>query len=290
MAKNLANLLTDIVKRAKLNTDDRKTIKAALENSALSSIEVSDEDYDSVFENLHNLETAENVLKPKITNAVKAETLNGIDSVILEIFGDGLDDSEVEILKSEKTTPSKIRKGYELQKKRLETKLGKAKKDGDDGLVEKLQSEIEKLNNARKTDIDLFKKEKDELISNHKKQIFESRLKTLLSSREDIADDFKQSRHFAENFRTDLNDFFAKKKIEINHDNDTLLNSETQTPFMTPQHEKVDLPWAITSVVKEYGYEKKSKVPETVEIDLSKDPKGSPDFLKKSLQKINRED
>ncbi|MBK9936621.1 MAG: hypothetical protein IPP05_21540 [Cytophagaceae bacterium] len=48
MAKTLANLLTDIVKRAKLNTDDRKTIKAALENTALSSIEIDESDYDSI--------------------------------------------------------------------------------------------------------------------------------------------------------------------------------------------------------------------------------------------------
>ncbi|MBK9936622.1 MAG: hypothetical protein IPP05_21545 [Cytophagaceae bacterium] len=109
-----------------------------------------------------------------------------------------------------------------------------------------------------------------------------------MTSRTDIADDFKQMRHFAENFKSDLNDF-CKEKYRVDHETDTLLNSETQTPFKKT-HDEVNLDWAIGSVVKEYGYEKKSKVPETVEIDLSKDPKGSPDFLKKSLQKINRED
>ena len=290
MAKNLANLLTDIVKRAKLNTDDRKTIKAALENSALSSIEVSDEDYDSVFENLHNLETAENVLKPKITNAVKAETLNGFDAQIIEIFGEGLDDSELDPIKNEKITATKLRKAFEAQKKKLETKLGKAQGSGDADLEKALRKEIKELKDSMKSAQESFETKLKETEANHKKTLFESKLKSLLTSRTDIADDFKQMRHFAENFKSDLNEFLAKNNIEVDHETEKLLNKETKTPFTTKTHDEVNLDWAIGSVIKDFGYEKKSKVPETVEIDLSKDPKGSPDFLKKSLQKINRED
>lgn len=275
MAKNLANLLTDIVKRAKLNTDDRKTIKAALENSALSSIEVSDEDYDSVFENLHNLETAENVLKPKITNAVKAETLNGFDAQIIEIFGEGLDDSELDPIKNEKITATKLRKAFETQKKKLETKLGKAQGSGDADLEKALRKEIKELKDSMKTaDESYIQKMKDQE-ANHKKTLFETKLQTLLTLRTDIADDFKTSRHFAENFKADLNEFLAKNNIEVDHETEKLLNKETKTPFTTKTHDEVNLEWAIGSVIKEYKYEKKSNVPDPVEIDIdfSKDPK-----------------
>lgn len=285
MAKNLANLLTDIVKRAKLNTDDRKTIKAALENSALSSIEVSDEDYDSVFENLHNLETAENVLKPKITNAVKAETLNGFDAQIIEIFGEGLDDSELDPIKNEKITATKLRKAFEAQKKKLETKLGKAQGSGDADLEKALRKEIKELKDSMKTaDESYIQKMKDQE-ANHKKTLFETKLQTLLTLRTDIADDFKTSRHFAENFKADLNEFLAKNNIEVDHETEKLLNKETKTPFTTKTHDEVNLDWAIGSVIKEYKYEKKSNVPDPVEVvidDIKNPRKAVFDRIKKA--------
>lgn len=290
MAKTLANLLTDIVKRAKLNTDDRKTIKAALENTALSSIEIDESDYDSMLESLHNIDTARNILEPQITQKVKTETLNGFDAQILEILGEGLDDSELQELKNEAKTPSKLRKAFETQKKKLETKLGKAQGNGDADLEKALRKEIKELKDSMKAAQESFETKLKETEANHKKTLFESKLKSLLTSRTDIADDFKQMRHFAENFKSDLNEFLAKNNIEVDHETEKLLNKETKTPFTTKTHDEVNLDWAIGSVIKDFGYEKKSKVPETVEIDLSKDPKGSPDFLKKSLQKINRED
>lgn len=290
MAKTLANLLTDIVKRAKLNTDDRKTIKAALENTALSSIEIDESDYDSMLESLHNIDTARNILEPQITQKVKTETLNGFDAQILEILGEGLDDSELQELKNEAKTPSKLRKAFETQKKKLETKLGKAQGNGDADLEKALRKEIKELKDSMKTADESHIQKMKDLEANHKKTLFETKLQTLLTSRTDIADDFKQMRHFAENFKSDLNEFLAKNNIEVDHETEKLLNKETKTPFTTKTHDEVNLDWAIGSVIKDFGYEKKSKVPETVEIDLSKDPKGSPDFLKKSLQKINRED
>lgn len=285
MAKNLANLLTDIVKRAKLNTDDRKTIKAALENSALSSIEVSDEDYDSVFENLHNLETAENVLKPKITNAVKAETLNGFDAQIIEIFGEGLDDSELDPIKNEKITATKLRKAFEAQKKKLETKLGKAQGSGDADLEKALRKEIKELKDSMKSAQESFDQKLKDTEANHKKTLFESKLNSLLTSRTDIADDFKQMRHFAENFKSDLNEFLAKNNIEVDHETEKLLNKETKTPFTTKTHDEVNLDWAIGSVIKEYKYEKKSNVPDTVEVvidDIKNTRKAVFDRMKKA--------
>ena len=274
MAKTLANLLSDIVKRAKLNTDDRKTIKTALENSALSSIEVSDEDYDSMLENLHNLETAENILKPKISSSVKAETLNGFDAQIHEILGEGLDDSELDPIKSEKVTASKLRKAFETQKKKLEAKLGKAQNSGDADLEKALRKEIKELKDSMRTAQESFDKQVKDLEANHKKTLFESKLKSLLTSRTDIADDFKQMRHFAENFKSDLNEFLAKNNIEVDHETEKLLNKETKTPYTTKTHDEVNLDWAITSVIKDFGYEKKSNVPDKVEIDIdySKNP------------------
>lgn len=272
MAKNLANLLTDIVKRAKLNTDERKTIKAALENTALSSIEVSDEDYDSMLENLHNLETAENILKPKISSSVKTETLNGFDAQILEILGEGLDDSELQELKNEVKTPTKLRKAFEAQKKKLEAKLGKAEKSGDADLEKALRKEIKELKDSAKLAQESFETKLKETEANHKKTMFEGKLKALLTSRTDIADDFKTSRHFAENFKADLNEFLAKNNIVVDHETEKLLNKETGTPYTTKTHDEVNLDWAIGSVVKEFKYEKKSDVPGPVEIKIDQNP------------------
>ena len=290
MAKNLANLLTDIVKRAKLNTDERKTIKAALENTALSSIEIEESDYDSMLESLHNLDTARNILSPEISQRVKTETLNGVDSVILSILGEGLDEEQLNELRNEPKTPSKIRKGFDAQIKRLEAKLGKAQGEGDADLVKSLKKELADKTQAMKMADESFNQKIKDLEANHKKTMFEGKLKALLTSRTDIADDFKTSRHFAENFKADLNEFLAKNNIVVDHETEKLLNKETGTPFTTKTHDEVGLDWAISSVVKEFGYEMKSKVPEKIEIDLTKNPKDSPDFLTKSLQKINADD
>ncbi len=273
MAKNLANLLTDIVKRAKLNTDDRKTIKAALENTALSSIEIDESDYDSMLESLHNIDTAKNILEPQIAQRVKTETLNGFDAQILEILGEGLDDSELQELKNEAKTPSKLRKAFEAQKKKLETKLGKAQGSGDVDLEKALRKEIKELKDSMKTAQESFDAKLKETEAKHKKTLFETKLKTLLTSRTDIADDFKQSRHFAENFKADLNEFLAKNNIVVDHETEKLLNKETGTPYTTKTHDEVNLDWAIGSVVKEFKYEKKSNVPEPVEVVIDQNPK-----------------
>ena len=272
MAKNLANLLTDIVKRAKLDLGDRKTLKAAFENTALSTLEIEESEYDSVLESLHNLDTARNILEPQITQRVKTETLNGFDAQILEILGEGLDDSELQELKNEAKTPTKLRKAFEAQKKKLETKLGKAQNAGDADLEKALRKEIKELKDSAKTAQESFDNKVKDLEANHKKTMFEGKLKTLLTSRADIADDFKQSRHFAENFKADLNEFLAKNNIVVDHETEKLLNKETKTPYTTKTHDEVSLDWAIGSVIKEFKYEKKSNVPEPVEIKIDQNP------------------
>lgn len=281
MAKTLANLLGDIVKRAKISPEDKKTIKTALENTEVSTIEIDQEDYDSIMENLHNIDTAENILKPKI----KAETLNGVDAQILEILGEGLDDIDLDTIKTEKITASKLRKGLEAQRKKIESKLGKS---GGDGETEKaLRKEIKEVNEALKLVKEKAEQEKAEIITNHKKSLFDSRLNSLLTTRTDIADDFKTSRHFAENFKADLNEFFAKNKIEVDYETSKLLNKDTKTPFMTKSNDEVELTWAIDNVVKEYKYEKKSNTPEKVEIEIDRKTIGTPDYLLSAIKNIN---
>lgn len=273
--KNLANLLTDIVKRAKLNPDDRKTIKAALENTALSSIEIDESDYDSMLESLHNIDTAKNILEPEFKireGKARTEALNGVDSVILSILGEGLDEGQLDELRNEPKTPSKIRKGFDAQIKRLEAKLGKAQGEGDVDTIKALKKELEQKNQAMKAADESFNQRIKDLEANHKKTMFEGKLKTLLTSRADIADDFKQSRHFAENFKADLNEFLAKNNIVVDHETEKLLNKETGTPFTTKTHDEVNLDWAIGSVVKEFKYEKKSNAPEPVEIKIDQNP------------------
>lgn len=273
MAKNLANLLTDIVKRAKLNTDDRKTIKAALENTALSSIEIDESDYDSMLESLHNIDTAKNILEPQITQRVKTETLNGVDSVILSILGEGLDEDQLNELRNEPKTPSKIRKGFDAQIKRLETKLGQAKGEGDASLVTALRKEIKELKDSMKAADEAHIQKMKDLEANHKEKMFNVDLFSEIKLRDDIAEEKKTSKHFAENFKKDLFDFLAKNNIEIDYETKKLLNKETKTPFTTKTHDDVDLSWAIASVIKSDGYEKKSNVPEPVEVVIDQNPK-----------------
>jgi len=120
MAKTLANLFSEIVKRSKISLEDKKTIKAASENSALAAIEIDDEEFTSILSNLHNLETAESVLKPSIEKSIKATVLNGFDSQIETILGEGLGDEDLNAIKGEKVTASKLRKAFELQKTALQ--------------------------------------------------------------------------------------------------------------------------------------------------------------------------
>jgi hypothetical protein len=273
MAKNLANLLTDIVKRAKLNTDDRKTIKAALENSALSSIEIDESDYDSMLESLHNIDTAKNILEPQITQRVKTETLNGFDAQILEILGEGLDDSELQELKNEAKTPSKLRKAFEAQRKKIIAQFKKDVKDGDPNAAEALRNEISKLNDLAKKQKEEYEAQLAKQALESKRELFNERIGNKLISRQDIADNFKTSKYFAENVMKELDLFLEKNSIEIDYKTNALLNKETKTPYHNKQHEPVDIDWAIGSVIKGSEWEKKSNVPEPVEVVIDQNPK-----------------
>lgn len=272
MAKNLANLITAIAKRGKLNTDDMKTLKAALENTALSSIEIDDSEHDSVLESIHNLDTARNILEPQITQRVKTETLNGFDAQILEILGEGLDDSELQDLRNEVKTPTKLRKAFEAQRKKIIAQFKKDVKDGDPNAVEALRNEILKLNDAAKIQKQEFDAQLSKQALDSKKELFNERIGNKLISRQDIADNFKSSKYFAENVMKELDLFLEKNSIEVDYKTNALLNKGTETPYRNKQHEPVDIDWAIGSVIKGSEWEKKSNVPETVEIKIDQNP------------------
>jgi len=255
MAKNLANLMTAILKRANVDVEQRKTIKAVLDNADIAGIEIDEDDYTEVLSNLHNLETAEAELKPKIAKTVKAEYLNGVDAMILEILGEGMEDSELDLIKGEKQTAPKLRKSVEILKSKLKT----ATKNGDVDLEKTLRAEITKLTKEFKDAQTKFEEEKQGIIANHKKQLFEKDLTSRLKSRTDIAEEFKTQRHFAENFKADLNSFLNEGGIEIDFETNEVLNKDSKTPYLTKTKDKTDFDWVIASVIDKYDYKKKSE-------------------------------
>jgi hypothetical protein len=287
MAKTVANLFSEIVKRSKISLEDKKTIKAASENSALAAIEIDDEEFTSILSNLHNLETAESVLKPSIEKSIKATVLNGFDSQIETILGEGLGDDDLTAIKGEKVTASKLRKAFELQKTALQNKLQTAKGSGDSNREAILEKEIEKLNNEFKTAKETFEAEKNGLIANHKKDLFNVKLKQRILTKENIADDFKNTRHFAENFGADLNEFMQKNKIYVNPENEELLNSETKTKFFDSQNIERNFDWVLDSVVKEFNYEKKSIVPQRGVVEVKPDTLGTLEGALSLVKQVN---
>jgi len=248
---------------------------------------VGDEEFTSILSNLHNLETAESVLKPSIEKSIKATVLNGFDSQIETILGEGLGDDDLTAIKGEKVTASKLRKAFELQKTALQKKLQTAKGSGDSNREAILEKEIEKLNNEFKTAKETFEAEKNGLIANHKKDLFNVKLKQRILTKENIADDFKNARHFAENFGADLNEFMQKNKIYVNPENEELLNSETKTKFFDSQNIERNFDWVLDSVVKEFNYEKKSIVPQRGVIEVKGDTLGTLEGAVNQVKQLN---
>lgn len=284
--KTLANLMTGILERAKLKVEDRKSIKAILDKTDVASIEIEDEDYDEIMGNLHSIDTATTLLKPKF----RAEVLDGVDSSILEILGDGLADSDLDTIKSEKQTASKLRKAFEAQKKALETKMKAAKKEGDSGEEEKLRKEIDRITGEFKTAKETLEKEIEVLKANHQSELFDLSLMQKITSREDIAADFKTQRHFAQNFKADLNEFMQKNNIAVSFvdGKPKLLNSETKTDFLKKDLIPGDMDWVVSSVIKEYQYEKKSETPPKGDLTIEKFQVGSPEYIRQQTIAANQ--
>lgn len=284
--KTLANLMTGILERAKLKVEDRKSIKAILDKTDVASIEIEDEDYDEIMGNLHSIDTATTLLKPKF----RAEVLDGVDSSILEILGDGLADSDLDTIKSEKQTASKLRKAFEAQKKALETKMKAAKKEGDSGEEEKLRKEIDRITGEFKTAKETLEKEIEVLKANHQSELFDLSLMQKITSREDIAADFKTQRHFAQNFKADLNEFMQKNNIAVSFvdGKSKLLNSETKTDFLKKDLTPGDMDWVVSSVIKEYQYEKKSETPPKGDLTIEKFQVGSPEYIRQQTIAANQ--
>lgn len=283
--KTLANLMIDILKRANLNPDDRKSIKAVLDNSEVSNMEIEDDDYSEIMGNIHNLETAESQLKPKI----RAEVLDGVDASILDVF-DGLSDEQKDKVKAAKKTVEKLRLGLDFKMDNLKEKLKVAKKDGDKGEEEILRSEIAKLNDASKAIKEDYEKQIHDLKNSHKSEIFGLTLMQKITSRTDIADDKKSGRHFAQNFRSDLNDYLAKNGIEIDFSDGTpkLLKSETKTEYYDKNNNKPSFDDILGIVVKEFDYEKKSETPPSGKVTIEKFEVGSPEYIRQQTIAANQ--
>lgn len=287
--KTLANLFSEIVKRSGISLEEKKTIKAAAENTALASIEIDEEEFTSILSNIHNLTTAESVLKPNIEKTLKGTILNGFDAQIEMILGEGLSDDELTAVKGEKVTASKLRKAFELQKSALQKKLGDAKKHGDTNRESILEAEIARLNNEFKLAKDTFETEKQTLIANQKRELFDVKLQQQIMSRADIADDQKNHRYFAENYGRDLKATLEKNGFEIDFETGKLINATTKMPALDKNLNAVDMDWLHKQTITTNGYEKKSIVPPKGTIEVKPDSfgtlAGAVDMIKQQNQK-----
>lgn len=287
MAK-LANLIKDILKRANVDAKDVETIKSVLENSEVSNLDVSDEDHTKILGGIYSLETARVALKPEMMKTAKSELLDGLDSQIIAIIGEGLSDDELNSVKTEKDTIKKLRLANDAKVKALEAKLKGAKKDGDSDQEKILRDEINALNAQTKAKVEEYEKTIVELKNSHKKEIFNLGLKSKILSRTDIADELLKQRHFAQNFEADMNEFAKSKGIEIDYESGKILKSETKTDFLDDKGNPTDLDWMIGNVVKEFKYEKKSETPEKRTDTIEKFAIGSPEYIREQTKAANQ--
>jgi len=285
---NLANLIKDILKRSNANIDDVPSIKSFLENPEIAKIEVSNEDQTKVLGGIYNLETARIALKPEMMKTAKSELLDGLDSQIIAIIGDGLSEDDLNSVKSEKDTIKKLRLANDAKVKALEAKLKGAKKDGDSDQEKVLREEINSLNAQTKAKIEEYDKTIIELKNSHKKEIFNLGLKSKILSRTDIAEELLKQRHFAQNFEADMNDFAKSKGIKIDYESGKILKSETETDFLDDKGNPTDLDWMIANVVKEFKYEKKSETPQKGTETIEKFAVGSPEYIRQQTIAANQ--
>lgn len=271
MAKTIANLLQEVVKRSKATVD--------FSSAETLQEEVTTENFEAVLGNLYNIDTAEDALRPKIAKVIKAETLNGVDAQILDILCEGLSPEEVEAVKSEDSTAGKMRKIREFNKAKISEKPATNEPDQVKALTKALEDANAKIraNETAKSD------EIATLTANHKAELYKYRLENMISARTDVAADKKAERHFTPNFVSDLSELLAKEGITV--DPDTLeLKKEDGAPYYNTIGEKSSLGDMLGRVVKEYGYEKKSVTPERVTIEVNE---GVPGQFKTTQERMD---
>lgn len=286
---NLANLIKDILKRSNATIEDVPSIKAFLDNPEIAKVEVTNEDQTKILGGIYNLETARISLKPEMMKTAKSELLDGIDSQIITILGDGLSEDDLTAVKSEKDTIKKLRLANDAKVKALEAKLKGAKKDVDSDQEKILRDEINSLNVQRKAKDEDYEKTIVELKNSHKKEIFNLGLKSKILSRTDIAEELLKQRHFAQNFEADINEFAKSKGIKIDYESGKILKSETETDFLDDKGNPTDLDWLIGNVVKEFKYEKKSETPPKGTETIEKFAIGSPEYIRQMSQAANKD-
>jgi hypothetical protein len=290
MATKLAKLISDIVKRSGVNADEKKSIKAVLENSALSEIELDDADALAILTNIHSKESAKSAFSTEFVEQGRGEAYNAIKAKIEDSFAGLLEESDLEGVKATKYATERVEKLAEVIKKKLKDGIKGAKKDGDDDTVVRLNAELAKLNADMKKLREDSEAEKNTMTSKHREELFQRDLIGSVSRRNDILTEKLNGRHFAQNFLADLNEFQEKKGIKIDAEKGVLLKKDG-TPYFTETNEKWELNNLVDAVIEEYEYKKKSggegggeKFRETVDDDNNEMTEAE----RRNLQRINR--
>ena len=288
MATKLAKLLADIVKRAGVNVEERKTIKAALENSSLAEIELDDAEALSILTNLHSKDSAKASFGSELVEQGRGEAYNAIKTLMEEQFADVLEADEIEALKGEKFATERVKKAAAIMQKKIKEGIKKADNKGDDETVNTLKGQLAKLNADLKKIREDADAEKATLTSRHKEELFRRDLISRVSRRNDILSDKLQGRHFAQNFMSDLDEYVAKKGIKINHDTGELLKADG-TPYYTESNDKLELDDVLEKVVTDFGYKKKSDGGgSSTTVTVEEDDSDYNDVVAKNIARLNR--
>ena len=276
---NIAKLITDLAKRAKVSTEVTEIIKGLVDTNDLSNVAVTDDVYSGILGGLYDLDSAESVIKPKIQAAVKAEVFNGIDAGITQALEGDLSPEELADLE-----------GQEKKKKKLDAALRiiKGKKPQSSGDSDSKITNLTRALEDAKAETRAKDAEKataiSELEAKHKSDIFKIGLRAEVLGRNDIAKEQKENRHFVTNFLSDFNDYLSAEGIKINPDNREILKTD-DTPYFDKTNNKVGFEDLLTVVVDKYGYKKQSETPERREIEVERS--GKENVIKDTIRNAN---
>lgn len=276
---NIAKLITDLAKRAKVSTEVTEALTGVINANGLASIEVADDAYTAVLGGLYDLDSAESVIKPQVQKALKAEIFNGIDAGIKQALEGELSTDELADLEGQEGTKKKLDAALRIIKGKKPQSSG----DSDSKIanltraLEDAKAETRAKDAEKATAI-------SELEAKHKSDIFKIGLKADVLGRTDIAKEQKENRHFVTNFLSDLNDYLTAEGIKINPDNREILKAD-DTPYFDKANNKVGFEDLLTVVIDKYDYKKKSETPERREIEVERS--GQENVIKDTIRNAN---
>lgn len=163
-------LLSEIIQSAAVKAGipaDSAELKAIVTNAEVMKITVPDTLSGPMNANLHSLESAESVLKTKLTDTIRAEALNGVDAY-LELIAkeNGLDEDSVKALKEHKKTNDKVKT---LTAKIAEINKKAAGATGDD--KQKFNEQINALNAEKAALVNTHKDEVARIQTEHNNEL-----------------------------------------------------------------------------------------------------------------------